>query len=160
VFAGTWGGGVHLTTDGGASWTQVNTGLLDLNVRSLCSSKGYLLAGIAQYGGGVWRRPLSEIITQVSDNRYQIPDQLELQQNYPNPFNPATVIPAQWPIATNVRLMVFDMLGREVATVADGRFPAGHHEFTFDGTGLSSGTYYYRLETAASVHTRSMQLIR
>ncbi|HTX18267.1 MAG TPA: VWA domain-containing protein, partial [Bacteroidota bacterium] len=65
---------------------------------------------------------------------------------YPNPFNPTTVLSAQWPEAGEVRLQVYDLLGQEVATLANGRYPAGRHTFTFDARGLGSGTYFVRLE--------------
>jgi len=68
-----------------------------------------------------------------------------LFQNYPNPFNPWTVIRGEWSVASDVRLVVYDVLGREVAVLADGRFPAGSHEFTFDASGFPSGVYFYRL---------------
>ena len=67
-------------------------------------------------------------------------------QCYPNPFNPTTVLSAQWPAASEVRLLVYNLLGQKVATLANGRYPAGHHTFTFDASGLGSGTYFVRLD--------------
>ena len=88
------------------------------------------------------------------------PQRFELRQNYPNPFNPTTVIRGHWTGDSRVRLVVYDVLGREVAVLADGRYPAGTVDFTFDGAGLSSGVYMYRLNVNGFTATRSMVLIR
>ena len=83
-----------------------------------------------------------------------------LDQNYPNPFNPTTVIRGQWSVNSNVRLEVYDVLGRRVATLANGRYPAGTYSFTFDGVSLASGVYFYRLTAGANSAVRKMLLIR
>lgn len=81
-----------------------------------------------------------------------------LNQNFPNPFNPSTLIRYQLPGAGPVRLTVYDILGREVATLVDGTQQQGAHEARFDGGGLSSGVYLYRLQTAGFVQQRKMIL--
>ncbi len=83
-----------------------------------------------------------------------------LAQNYPNPFNPKTVISGQWTADSNVRLVVYDLLGREVAVLANGRYPAGRYSFTFDGRKLASGVYFYRLTAGAFSAVRNMLLVR
>jgi hypothetical protein len=72
------------------------------------------------------------------------PTKIELEQNYPNPFNPSTVINYQLSVAGKVRLSVYDMLGREIATLVDGEKKAGNYSETFDGSRLSSGAYFTR----------------
>jgi hypothetical protein len=99
-------------------------------------------------------------LTDVADGRMPDVAGVGLEPNYPNPFNPSTVITAQWPAESDVRLVVYDLLGTEVALLADGRYPAGVHEFRFDGTGLASGVYLYRLEAGSFVQTRRMLLVR
>ncbi len=79
---------------------------------------------------------------------------------YPNPFNPSTVISGQWTVDSRVKLAVYDLLGREVAVLADGRFPAGVHSFVFDGSGLASGVYFCRLTAGNSADTRMMTLAK
>ena len=69
-----------------------------------------------------------------------------LAQNYPNPFNPTTNIRFQVPEAADVRLAVYDRLGREVGVILNGRMDAGSHETQFDATGLASGVYLYKLQ--------------
>ena len=75
-----------------------------------------------------------------------LPQEFKLEQNFPNPFNPATEIRYQSPVAGDIRLVVHDLLGREVAVLEDGRKDAGAYQVTFDATGLASGVYYCRLE--------------
>lgn len=81
-----------------------------------------------------------------------------LAQNFPNPFNPSTLIRYQTASAAPVRLTVYDILGRQVATLVDGIQPPGTHEVRFDGGALSSGVYFYRLQTSAYVQQRKMIL--
>ncbi len=83
-----------------------------------------------------------------------------LEQNFPNPFNPKTGIRGQWSGDSWVRLAVYDVLGREVAELANGRYPAGRYSFTFDGTSLASGVYFYRLTAGNFVETRKMILMK
>ena len=73
------------------------------------------------------------------------PEKFELFQNYPNPFNPSTTISYQLPADSRVHLKVFDLLGREVATVVDETEAAGYYQKTFDATRVSSGMYVYQV---------------
>ncbi len=87
-------------------------------------------------------------------------DSYELAQNYPNPFNPSTVISFNLPAQSEVSLTVFDMLGREIATLAAGTFEAGQHNITFDAArySISSGVYVYRLTAGKFSITKKMIL--
>ncbi len=89
-----------------------------------------------------------------------LPSRTELLQNYPNPFNPKTVVSAQWPVTSVVKIGIFDVLGREVAVLADGQYPAGKYSFSFDGSNLSSGIYFYKLTAGSMQITRSMVLLK
>ncbi len=89
-----------------------------------------------------------------------VPQTFALEQNYPNPFNPKTVISGQWTVNSVVRLAVYDILGREVAVLADGHYAAGKYTFTFDGTHLSSGVYFYRLTAGSHTAVRKMTLLK
>jgi hypothetical protein len=95
------------------------------------------------------------------------PRTLELMQNYPNPFNPVTTIKytvegvrGQGPGVSKTSLNVYDVLGRQVATLVDEVKAPGSYEARFDGTGLSSGVYFYRLTAGAFVQSRTMLLIK
>jgi hypothetical protein len=85
---------------------------------------------------------------------------VQLYQNYPNPFNPNTIIRYQLPKSALVNLSVYDILGREVSVLVNERKKAGYHEVKFDGTGLSSGVYFYRLTAGSYVETRKLVLMR
>ena len=73
------------------------------------------------------------------------PEQISLNQNYPNPFNPTTTLSFDLEVAGNVALSVFSVDGRKVADLISGRREAGSYEVVFDGSGLASGLYVYRL---------------
>lgn len=90
----------------------------------------------------------------------ETPVAFELHQNYPNPFNPITVISFQLPVSSQVSLKVFDMLGREVSTLINGRISAGEQQVHFDASQLSSGMYIYRLQAGDFVQKRKMMLIK
>lgn len=90
-----------------------------------------------------------------------VPTSFALEAAYPNPFNPQTTIAYKLAEASEVRLTVYDMLGREVATLVNGQQQAaGSYEVVFDAAGLPSGTYIYRLQTEAHVEARTVQLIK
>ncbi len=83
-----------------------------------------------------------------------------LQGNWPNPFNPSTTIAFSAAETGPVQLSVYDLQGRLVSTLVDGMVARGEHSVIFDAAGLSSGTYLYRLESAAGIETRRMTLIK
>ena len=93
-------------------------------------------------------------------SRYRFVHILALDQNYPNPFNPTTVVNYQLPTASDVKLVVYDILGREVAVLVNERKPAGNYQVTFDATRLSTGVYVYRLTTAEYTQCRKMVLAK
>lgn len=80
--------------------------------------------------------------------------------NEPNPFNPRTTIAYSLPQAQQVRLSVYDVLGREVRRLVDGDQAAGRHEVVFEADTLPSGTYFYRIETPSGVQTRKLVLLK
>ena len=90
--------------------------------------------------------------TGINDDGRGTPNDFTLRQNYPNPFNPATTIEYQLPTSSHVKLSVFDVLGREVATLVDARQPAGVYTVRFDGSNLNSGFYFYRLSAGKTDH--------
>jgi hypothetical protein len=89
-----------------------------------------------------------------------LPRTFELAQNYPNPFNPTTAISYQLPVASEVSLKVYDLLGREVATLVNARQDAGRYSVLFKGAALASGMYFYRLQAGSFVETKKMMLVK
>lgn len=85
-----------------------------------------------------------------------------LYQNYPNPFNPVTVIRFQLSAASNVNVRVYDVMGKEIAVLAEGRFSAGMHSVTFDASlyNASSGVYYYRVTGENTSETKKMVMVK
>jgi hypothetical protein len=89
-----------------------------------------------------------------------IPKHFELVGNYPNPFNPNTRIVFDVPKSADVRITVFDVLGREVATLINKKLAPGKYEVDFNGTNLPSGIYFYRLTSANYSQTKKMALVK
>lgn len=89
-----------------------------------------------------------------------IPDRFELQQNYPNPFNPVTKINFSLPAQTQVTMKVYDVLGKEVATLINEVKPAGMHDVSFNASNLSSGIYFYKIEAGEFTDIKRMMLIK
>lgn len=90
----------------------------------------------------------------------ELPTSPELLQSYPNPFNPTTVVTYELPSSGYVTLKILDILGRAVATLADGRENAGTHKFVFDGSKFASGIYFARLEFGGRQLVKEMALIK
>ncbi len=103
--------------------------------------------------------PLSPT-TGVQERSVARPKGYRLVQNYPNPFNPSTVIRFQLPVNSHVTLKVFDLLGREVATLVDGELAAGEHQVTFAPRDFATGLYFYRLTSGKFSQTRKVVLIK
>jgi subtilisin family serine protease len=90
----------------------------------------------------------------------EIPDKFNLYDNYPNPFNPVTTIKFDIANESFVKLEVFDILGREVASVVNQELKAGKYTVSFDASKYSSGIYFYKLITTDFVHTKKMLLVK
>jgi len=101
----------------------------------------------------------SPVVTSIDDVS-AVPAEFSLSANFPNPFNPKTTISYSIAEATEVRLDVFDVMGRKVATLVDSAQQPGHYSASFSGTGLASGVYVYRLQAGSFVQTRSMLLVK
>ena len=96
----------------------------------------------------------------VNEYPRELPDEFTLFQNYPNPFNPTTAISYQLTANSFVSLRVFDVLGREIATLVNEQKPPGTYSVLFDARSLTSGVYFYRLVAGGFVQTRKLLLMR
>jgi hypothetical protein len=86
-------------------------------------------------------------------------NRFELEQNFPNPFNPSTTIRYGLPNRSHVMLAVFNNLGQQVAVFQNGEQDAGYHEVKFNGSALSSGVYFYRIQAGEFVLTKKLLLL-
>jgi hypothetical protein len=158
IFTAT-NGGVFLCTDNGTGLTPrfsvINSGLTNTTVQSLTVTDGYLFAGTI--GDGVWKRPLSEIMTGIENSRDQVTLQYILNQNYPNPFNPSTTIRYEIPRQGHVTLKIYNIIGQEVETLIDEQRNAGRGEVVWNASRFSSGVYFSRFR--AGEFTKTMKLI-
>ncbi len=97
---------------------------------------------------------------EANENSLRLPAEYHLQQNYPNPFNPVTTISFTLKEETEVILRIFNALGEKVETIFDGLLQTGNHSFSYDGSKLVSGTYFYKLETDKYSETKKMSLLK
>jgi hypothetical protein len=102
----------------------------------------------------------TKTIATAVENIENLPVTFQLQQNYPNPFNPSTKITFSLPHSANTSLRVFDMLGREVATLVNGYTALGSHSVQFDATNLASGFYCYKLTSGNFTEVKKMMLVK
>lgn len=103
---------------------------------------------------------LYDTLTSVDNESYNYPFEFSLYQNYPNPFNPNTKIQFSVSKAQSVSLKVFDVLGNEIATLVNEELTPGVYQYNFDATNLSSGVYYYKLQSGNYSETKKMILMR
>ena len=101
-----------------------------------------------------------QIVTGVADRDPNLPTSYALSQNYPNPFNPVTTISFDLPESEVVKIRVFDLLGKVVATLHEGKLAAGYHKFNFSGVNVPSGVYFYRVESKNFTDVKKMTLVK
>lgn len=152
--------GFILYTDNfGDSWSSAST-RSDGSLNSLfitASGEGWA----AGRDGVVLRNPdAASVPTSTIVDERIVPQGITLQQNYPNPFNPTTNITFELDLTADVTLRVYDITGRLVSELANGRFSQGVHTISFDAAHLSSGVYIYQLQAAGAVHSGKMTLMK
>jgi photosystem II stability/assembly factor-like uncharacterized protein len=163
VGANNLGGILIETTDGGNTWISQVCPTLDAlsSVFMLNENIGWVV------GDGIFKTTNGGGVVSVKDEkgfRNSLPNKIELFQNYPNPFNPTTII--EYQIPPNVRtqkfvsLRVYDLLGREVATLVNEKKPAGKYTVQWNAENLSSGVYFYRLSAGNYTATKKLVLIK
>lgn len=125
------------------------------------SGKRYYRLKQVDFDGAFAYSPVVEVLVAP-------PAEFTLEQNYPNPFNPTTAIGYQLPVTSEVKLDIYDVLGKKVASLVNGRQEAGIYTFTLNASNLSSGVYFYRLQASATngasssnfVQTKKMILVK
>jgi hypothetical protein len=151
----------------GLNGTDVELRVKVLGFAIQASHKASALNEIELVSGAGGAAIVNRVGGQATQSVGSVPTKFALHQNYPNPFNPITLIRYELPEASAVKVQVFDVLGRVVATVVNERRDAGIYEVPFNASGLSSGTYFYRLEARSSrsqagsfVEMKKMMLVK
>ncbi len=145
------------------TWTQFNIPFtyFTSDVPDLCILRFQIASTSGPVNAGSNFRVDDLALSGVNDaGEATAPLHFALEQNFPNPFNPSTLISYELPVASHVRLSVFNLLGQEIAMLVNGQIDPGRHEVKFDAGTRPSGLYVYRLEAGSFVQTRTMTLVR
>lgn len=161
IWIGTYGGGGAKFD--GTNWTIYNTtnsGLTDDRINAIAiDEQGNKWFG-TDFGGLNVYNESGIVLTAVNRKGDQQPTTFSLSQNYPNPFNPSTAISYQVSSSGQITLKVYDVLGREVATLVNAKQNVGNYAVRFDASKLSSGVYFYRLDAVEYSKTMKMILVK
>jgi photosystem II stability/assembly factor-like uncharacterized protein len=146
------------TTNGGSSWSpsNVSAGGRITKIQFVNNTTGWM---VGQHNS-VYYTTNNGGLTSVTKNNNQLPNKYELYQNYPNPFNPETNIKFQTSESGDVRITIFDILGRKVSILVNERLSPGTYNAVWDASDFPSGIYYYRLESNDYYETRKMILLK
>ncbi len=153
---------VYITADNGSNWDNITGSLPITNdnyIQEIAYNSNYIFV-ILYNTGFVYRRPLSEIIIGITPISSIVPDKHSLSQNYPNPFNPTTNINFDIQKAGHVKIVVYDINGKEISTLVNEELKKGSYKADIDGSDLSSGIYYYTMTSEDFVETKKMMLIK
>ena len=155
----TFARSLSASTGSGFYIGSYNTTFVSHLVGKLDEFRFYNRALTAAEISGTWNMELP-VYQGVNSNQNNVPVDYNLSQNYPNPFNPTTNISYTLPKTGNVKLVVFDILGREISTLVNGVKTAGTHVVNFNASNLSSGVYFYRIEAGDYTATKKMMLVK
>lgn len=168
--------GFYRSYDTGKTWHYFDIGLNNLHDITLCGDTLFAITYIYQYAhqytnAAIWKRSFNEVMTGVKNE--EIPFGFTLEQNYPNPFNPETSIEYTIPLEETLRAMllnkvtlrIYDLLGREIATLVNEYQQPGKYKVTFSverlsSTFLSSGIYFYKLTVGNYSQTKKMMFLK
>ncbi len=143
------------TTNQGTTWFVQTTPIFN-NSNVYAVDENTCFAG----GSGIVKTTDGGGPTSIFQINNTLPNVFDLFQNYPNPFNPTTNIKFNITSITEVRLKIYDSQGKEIKQLINEKLPPGEYNFLFDGTNLTSGIYFYRLEASDFMSTRKMVLIK
>ena len=159
VLTGNYGTNSSLSTDAGTSWAQQTMPSGGCGAGMIVLGREYLVS--MQCSGLLKMNITYSVITNLSEQTLPgVPTKYDLAQNYPNPFNPSTEIRYDILNTGFVSMKVYDQAGKEVYTLVNGMKNAGTYSVKFDASSLSSGVYYYTLETAGNTFTKKMILVK
>ncbi len=151
-------GDIAYSNDWGHTWEsqESGTGVNLMGTYFITDSKGWIVGN----NGVILRTNNGGLVTDVSEENTNIIKEFRLEQNYPNPFNPSTTISYSITKKSNVVLKVFDVLGRQVTVLVNEGQLQGNYEVEFDASNLTSGIYFYRIQTGDFVESKKMVFIK
>jgi photosystem II stability/assembly factor-like uncharacterized protein len=163
VIGGQFAMTIYHTTDGGNVWVEEARNLYGRGLNAVYAVDSQHVWAVGSDGSVV---NYGYVTTRVKDTSGALlPRQYTLYQNYPNPFNPTTNISFSLPVPGKVVLTIYNILGQKVRTLADGDKPAGTHTLIWDGTDsrgapVSSGVYFYKIESANFREVKRMVFVK
>lgn len=153
--------GVFQSLDGGTTWENISGNLPDaVFAMELVISKSDRKLRLASHGNGAYEIPLVLAVSNEEVENNPIPESFELEQNYPNPFNPSTTIRYTLVKNSDVNLEVYDVNGKQLATLINKYQKAGSYSVIFDAGNLSSGIYFYKIRIGTKSITKKMTLLK
>ena len=155
-------GTIFRTNNGGMNWTMQSIPTPDVTGDIYFTNT---LTGWAIANGTTILRTGTGGVTSIEPLSTEIPTEFSLHQNYPNPFNPTTKIKFDIPQTvrgekSKVKLSVYDMSGKEIAELVNKELQPGSYEYNFDGSGLPSGVYFYKLQSGSFIKTKRMVMVK
>ncbi len=145
------------STNNGTSWERLHTSSsMIMKNMSVAKNTVYI---VGKHGTNAAVMIYRDELLGINSNQ-TIPKQFELKQNFPNPFNPSTTINYSVPEKSLVRITIFDISGKEVRTIVNAEHHSGNYSVRFDGSGLASGTYFYKIQAGSFIETKKMMLIK
>lgn len=152
--------GVAGSYDYGNTWENISFGLLSTRCISIAGNLNWLF--VSPEYMGIWKLNLLAVSLYKKENidLNNNPLNYSIGQNYPNPFNPATTVDFSVPAEGNIKIVLYDYLGKEVKTIINNNYLPGRYSVTISGDGLASGVYFYKLESINFSQTKKMLLIK
>jgi photosystem II stability/assembly factor-like uncharacterized protein len=160
-------GGIYSTSDGGANWNldiSTSAEMFSFEYKSVSPDSIDVwcvgsTGGSTGFTGKLYKSRMQNLVG-INLAGSEIPEAFKLYQNYPNPFNPSTKIKFNVAKLSDVKIVAYDVMGREVQTLVNESLKPGTYEASFDGSKLSSGVYFYKLITKEFSKTRRMLLVK
>lgn len=157
VAYGVYSSSVYFSTNSGSSFVSTNVGSSP-EAGMLFYDRATLLS---QKGGGVYKLAITyDVPTNINSISGEMPQSYNLTQNFPNPFNPSTKFNVHIPEFSSVKVIVYDISGKEIANLLNRDLAPGVYEINFDAKNYGSGVYFYRLITGNFSQTRKMVIVK
>jgi len=154
IFISGWGDGVYRSTNMGINWVLKNEGLNDISCNGMLYYNNFVYCGTHN---SIYRRNLTELIPVIENNGI-IPTEFIISQNYPNPFNPTTTVIFSVPHLSNVRISIYDITGKEIEVLENKQYQAGNYKIQWNASNISSGIYFFVLESEQITKVQKMSL--